>query len=67
MTLHLLGKENFHEVNPMVAQGDFQLDKLSRDLVSMAEAQWRHESSEIMDKGFFAHTAAPFEPFYQLN
>jgi patatin-like phospholipase/acyl hydrolase len=67
MVLHLLGKERFHQINPVSAPGDFHLDKLRKELVALGEAEWRHESSELMDKGFFDHQAVPFEPCYQPN
>ncbi len=65
MVLHLLGKGRYHEINPEVAAGDFKLDKLSRELLALAEARWRHQSSELMDKGFFDHQAQPYTPCYQ--
>ena len=67
MVFHLLGKDRFHQVNPVSAPGDFHLDKLRKELVALGEAKWRHESSELLDKGFFDHTAEPFEPCHQLN
>lgn len=67
MVHHLLGKERFYEVNPVSAPGDFQLDKLSRELVALGEAEWRHASSELSDRGFFDHKANPYEPIYQLK
>lgn len=67
MVHHLLGKDRFFEVNPKTAPGDFHLDKLSRELLAMGEAEWRHASSDLFDRGFFDHQAAPFEPCYELN
>lgn len=66
MVAHLLSKTRYHEVNPKVAQGDFALDKLSKDLIALADAEWRHQSSELMDKDFFEHLAEPFEPCHKL-
>lgn len=66
MVTHLIGKDHFHQVDPLVAPGDYHLDKLSMDLVAMGAAQWRHESSELMDLGFFNHKAPAFEPTYRL-
>ncbi|MEO0435226.1 MAG: CBASS cGAMP-activated phospholipase [Cyanobacteria bacterium J06656_5] len=65
MALQLLGKERYHAINPKVASGDFKLDKVSEELIAMADAQWRHESSELLDKGFLDHEAGPYVPEYQ--
>jgi uncharacterized protein len=65
MVAHLLGRQRYHEINPKVAEGDFQLDALSHELMALADAQWRHQSSELMDKGFFDHRAAPYTPEYR--
>jgi len=67
MVMHLLGKDRFYEVDPTVAPGDYHLDKLSRELVAMAAAEWRHHSSEVMEKGFFDHIAPKFTPQYPLT
>ncbi|NJK90495.1 MAG: hypothetical protein HC904_00890 [Blastochloris sp.] len=66
MVTHLLGKDRYHEINPKVAAGDFKLDKLSHELLALADAQWRHQSSDLMDKGFFDHKAVPYTPSYNL-
>jgi patatin-like phospholipase/acyl hydrolase len=66
MVYHMLGGDRYHEINPKVAAGDFKLDKLSKELVALADAQWRHQSSELMDKGFFAHKAQPYTPSYSV-
>lgn len=67
MVQHLLGKDRFYEVNPVTAPGDFQLDKLSKELIALGEAEWRHASSELLDRGFFDHKAEPYEPFHHLK
>jgi hypothetical protein len=67
MVHHLLGKDRFYEINPKTAPGDFHLDKLSTELVAMGEAEWRHASSELFDRRFFDHQAAPFEPCHKLK
>ncbi len=71
MVHHLLNttkrRKRFIEINPPVAPGDFHLDRLSKDLIAMAEAKWRHASSELSDLGFFAHQAAPYEPHHPLK
>ena len=66
MVTHLIGKEQFRQVDPLVAPGDYHLDKLSHELLGMGAARWRHESSELMDFGFLDHKALPFEPTYTL-
>lgn len=66
MVTHLIGKDHFHQVDPLVAPGDYHLDKLSKELVAMGAARWRHESSELMEFGFFDHKAPTFEPAYSL-
>jgi hypothetical protein len=63
---HILTRQRFHQVNTLVARWDFKLDKLSKELVALADAEWRHQSSEIMDKGFFDHQAPEFTPCYKL-
>jgi patatin-like phospholipase/acyl hydrolase len=67
MVMHLISKDHFHEIDPMVAPGDYHLDKLSKELVAMGAAEWRHQSSELMDLGFLDHTASAFEPTYSLE
>jgi patatin-like phospholipase/acyl hydrolase len=67
MVTHLIGKSHFHEVDRLVAPGDYHLDKLSKELVAMAAAEWRHQSSELMDLGFFDHQAPRFQPAYPLE
>ena len=64
MTKHLLSRDRYHEIDPKVAAGDFKLDKLSHELLALADAQWRHQSSELMDKGFLDHQAQPYTPTY---
>ena len=62
MAFHILGGERYVEVNPNVADGEFQMDRLSRELLGLADSQWRRASSELGDKGFLQHRAAPYEP-----
>ncbi len=67
MVHHLLGRDRFYEINPVTAPGDFHLDRLSKELVAMGEAHWRHASSELFDRGFFDHQSASFEPCYTVS
>jgi patatin-like phospholipase/acyl hydrolase len=66
MARHVLGETRYHEVNPVVADGDFKMDVLNTQLVALADAEWRHHSSELADKGFFSHKAQPFKPCYTV-
>jgi patatin-like phospholipase/acyl hydrolase len=65
MALHVLSKHRYHEVNVTTAPGDFALDKLSEELVGFGRAAYRTHSSELDEKGFFAHTADPYTPCYK--
>ncbi len=58
----LLGSDRFVEVDPVVAPTDFRLDRLSEDLIGMAKATFRKTVSELGDKHFLDHRAAPFSP-----
>jgi patatin-like phospholipase/acyl hydrolase len=64
MAWHILGKERYYEVNPVAAPGDYSLDKLSQDLVALAEHEFRNHSSNLSDLGFLNHKAAPYKPLY---
>lgn len=66
MARHVLGGSRYHEINPVVAAGDFKMDKLNTQLLALADAEWRHNSSELADKGFFSHKAQPFESCYAI-
>ncbi len=67
MVHHLLGKDRFFEINPKAAPGDFELDKLSDELLALGEVEWRHASSELFDLGFLEHQAAPFDPVHKID
>ena len=60
----LLGSDRFVEVDPVVAPTDYRLDRLSEDLIGMAKATFRKTVSELGDKHFLDHRAAPFSPCY---
>jgi uncharacterized protein len=64
MAFHILGPDRFFEVNPEVADGEFELDRLSRNLMSLADSQWRRASSDLADRGFLDHRAATYKPAY---
>ena len=64
MAGHILGPDRFYEVNPHAAPGDFTLDKLSEDLVAIADHEYRFHSSNLEDRGFFNHQAEPYTPYY---
>ncbi len=58
----LLGADRYVEVDPVVAPADYRMDRLSEDLVGMAEATFRKTVSELGDKRFLDHRAAAFTP-----
>jgi hypothetical protein len=64
MAGHILGPERFYEVNPHAAPGDFTLDKLSKDLIAIADHEYRFHSSNLEERGFFKHKAEPYIPYY---
>jgi uncharacterized protein len=65
MAFHILGSERYFEVNPEVADGEFGLDRLSRNLISLADSHWRRASSDLANRGFLDHQAATYEPAYR--
>jgi patatin-like phospholipase/acyl hydrolase len=64
MAGHILGNERYYEVNPLAAPGDFALDKLSKELIAIADHEYRFHSSNLADRGLFQHQAAPYTPSY---
>jgi len=64
MALHLLGDQRYHEVNIAAAVGDFELDRLSEDLIGLGRNQWRFHSSNLADKNFLNHTPKEYKPCY---
>lgn len=64
MAFHLLGSRRYHEVNVFAAEGDFELDRLSEDLIGLGRNQWRIHSSDLADKNFLTHTAHKYTPCY---
>jgi patatin-like phospholipase/acyl hydrolase len=64
MAFHILGPDRYFQVNPEVADGEFELDRLSRNLMSLADSQWRRASSDLAERGFLDHKAAPYKPAY---
>lgn len=62
--LHLLGDERYVDVNPTVPTGRYQLDRLSNDLVGLGQSEFRKMASDLGDKNFFNHKAAPFIPIH---
>lgn len=63
-TLHLLGKERFVDVNPVVPPERYRLDRLSKDLIGLAKSEFRKNVSDLGDRSFLGHCAAPFHPVY---
>lgn len=62
--LHLLGADRFVDVNPTVPNGRYQLDRKSTDLVGLGQSEFRKAASDLGDKGFLDHRAAPFTPVH---
>lgn len=58
----LLGTDRFYEVDPQVVPSDYRLDRLSKNLVGLAKAEFRKNVSDLQEKGFLDHIAAPFTP-----
>lgn len=58
----LLGPDRFYEVDPQVAPSDYRLDRLSKELMGLAKAEFRKNVSDLEEKGFLTHEAAPFTP-----
>lgn len=64
---HLLGRDRFCDINPVVPNGAHRLDRLSDELVGLGESQYRFHSAELYERGFLDHRASPFQPFHQLE
>ena len=64
MAGHILGEQRYYQVNPKAAPGDFGLDKLSTELIAIAEHEYRFHSSNLFERGFLHHNAAPYTPCY---
>ena len=64
MVKHILGKDRFHEVNPVAAPNEFALDKLSQELTELGEHEFRKHCSDLADKGFLEHKPAEYKPYY---
>jgi len=64
MARHILTEHRYYEVNPAVPPGDFALDKLSKELIALADHEYRFHSSDLDERGFFRHRAAPYTPYY---
>ncbi len=60
----LLGSERFIEIDPLVAPSDYRLDRLSKELIGLAKSVFRHTVSELGEKRFLDHKAAPYSPCY---
>lgn len=64
MAFHLLGRDRYHEVNVLGTEGDFELDRLSHDLIGLGRNQWRIHSSDLAEKGFLNHRPRNYAPCY---
>ncbi len=65
MCHHLLG-DRYYRINPTVYPKEFSLDKFSRELLALGEAEYRKHSSNISSL-FLPHKAERFNPIYQLT
>ena len=63
--LHILGKERFLRINPILG-GHYALDKMSRDLEGIVETEARNTVNELSSM-FLRHEASPYEPIYNLT
>jgi patatin-like phospholipase/acyl hydrolase len=64
MARHILTEDRYYEVNPVAPPGDFALDKLSKELIALADHEYRFHSSNLDERGFFRHRATPYTPYY---
>lgn len=64
MAHHILGPKRYFQINPLVADGEFVMDRLSTNLRALADAAWRRASSDLADLGFLSHRALPYKPLY---
>jgi patatin-like phospholipase/acyl hydrolase len=53
-------------INPIVAQGEFKLDQLSKQLIALGAREAEHASRKLSEK-FFAEKASPFQPNTTTN
>jgi len=62
---HILGKERFLRVNPLVA-GHYALDKMSLELEGIGRTEARNAVNEV-ESMFLHNKAAPYNPMYSLK
>lgn len=62
---HILGKERFFRVNPVVA-GHYALDKMSLELEGIGRTEARNAVNEV-ESMFLHNQAAPYQPLYSLK
>ncbi len=61
---HILGKERFLRINPIVG-GSYGLDLMSRELEGIGETEARNTVDDL-SRMFLSHEALPYEPIYTL-
>jgi hypothetical protein len=59
---HILGRDRYFEIDPLVSTNAHRLDRLSENLRGLARAEFRRTVSELHERGFLDHIAAPFTP-----
>lgn len=62
--LHILGREKFLRINPIVGRR-YALDKMSRELEGIGKTEARNLVNELSSM-FLSHEALPYEPIYTL-
>jgi patatin-like phospholipase/acyl hydrolase len=62
---HILGKERFLRVNPVVAR-HYALDKMSLELEGIGRTEARNAVNEV-ESMFLHNQAAPYQPLYSLK
>ncbi len=63
--LHILGKERFLRINPILG-GHYALDKMSLELEGIGRTEARNAVNEVSNM-FLSHKASPYEPIYTLT
>lgn len=57
---HILGPQRLVEISPLVAKGEYRMDRLSEQLRGLAKSEFRLAVSDLSERGFIDHIAAPF-------
>ena len=60
----MLGENRFLEVDPIVVPGDYELNRLSQELIGLAKSEFRKSVPKLREKGFLDHRARSFRPLH---